>query len=847
MVKNTIGFLKISLIAILALCIGVFLCMTNYMVQQSDKAINDVGEIYMSAMSAQLRIHFDSIIELRLSQVEGIVERTPPNTVTYDDKMLEELTISAEVRGFTHLGLYHAEDGIELIYGDEMELPNAAPFFASLNYGDKKVATAYTETTGETLVLGVPAVYPMKDGKSSTALIVGMPLSYINDAMELDVGNAEVHSHIIQKNGDYVLRTSENEGTSYYEYLRKSIMEGGQSGTEEINRLQETLRMGSNYSTVVSIGGEERHIYVTDLPNSEWYMVTVMPYGDLDATITELGYKRIYSTLIGSAIMLLALLGVFFIYFRLTQRQMKELEEARKLAERANLAKSEFLSNMSHDIRTPMNAIMGMTAIATENMDDMERVEDCLKKISVSGKHLLGLINDVLDMSKIESGKMTLNISRISLRDTMDSIVNIVQPQVKEKNQTFDIFVRNVITENVFCDGVRLNQVLINILGNAVKYTPEGGKIHVTFDQEPSPKGDAYVRVHFSIQDTGIGMTPEFCKQIFDSFSREDNARIQKIEGTGLGMAITKYIVDKMEGNIEVTSVLNQGSEFHVILDLEKASESEEDMKLPNWQMLVVDDNELFGQSAVDSLKEMGVRVEWVDDGLKAIDMVEEHHSRQEDYNIVLLDWKMPGMNGIETARKIRSLVGEDVPVLLISAYDWSEFKEEACAAGITGFISKPLFKSTLYYGLKKFIYDEAQNDESSQNEMIQDYTGKRILLAEDNDLNWEIANELLSAFGFDVKWAENGKLCVEEFCQSEPGYYDVVLMDLRMPIMNGYEAASAIRETEREDNNIPIIAMTADAFAEDIQRCLDCGMNAHVSKPIDMKELLHTLEKYIK
>lgn len=575
-------------------------------------------------------------------------------------------------------------------------------------------------------------------------------------------------------------------------------------------------------------------------------MVTVMPYGDLDATITELGYKRIYSTLIGSVIMLLALLGVFFVYFRLTQRQLKELEEARKQAERANLAKSEFLSNMSHDIRTPMNAIMGMTAIATENMDNTERVGDCLKKISVSGKHLLGLINDVLDMSKIESGKMTLNISRISLRDTMDSIVNIVQPQVKEKNQTFDIFIRNVITESVFCDGVRLNQVLINILGNAVKFTPEEGKIHVIFEQEPSPKGDSYVRVHFRIKDTGMGMSPEFCKRIFDSFSREDNTRVQKTEGTGLGMAITKYIVDKMEGAIEVTSELNRGSEFHVILDLEKASESEEDMRLPDWEMLVVDDNELFGKSAVDSLKEIGVRAEWVDDGLKAVDLVKERHSRQKDYDIVLLDWKMPGMNGIETARRIRNLVGEHVPVLLISAYDWSDFKEEACAAGITGFISKPLFKSTLYYGLKKFVCDEVENDEPSQGEITQDYTGKRILLAEDNDLNWEIANELLSAYGFEVKWAENGKLCVEEFCQSAPGYYDAVLMDLRMPIMNGYEAASAIRKTERKDNDIPIIAMTADAFAEDIQRCLDCGMNAHVSKPIDMNELLHTLEKYI-
>lgn len=846
MLKNTMRFLKISLCVALTLCIAVFTWMTFYMRYQMDNALNDVGEIYMSAMSSQLKMHYNSIIDLRLSQVQGIEERTQPSQVSYNSELLTDLRLSAEVRGFTHLCLYTKEDGLEIIYGDNLTLPNQKPFFESINHDERKVATAYTPDGTATLLLSVPAAYPMSNGRNSTALVAGLPMEYINETMSLGMNDdSSVYSHIIQKNGDYVLSDYEaDHGSNYYDYLRDHAKFDGKSAVEELARMQKSLEEGHDYSTIFSVEKERRHIYATALPSSEWYMVTVMPYGILDHTIESLGDRRIVVSLTGSIIMLFVLLLIFFAYFKLTQKQLKELHHARELAEHANRAKSEFLSNMSHDIRTPMNAIVGMTAIAATNLEDSDQVKDCLKKISMSSKHLLGLINDVLDMSKIESGKMTLNISMVSLRETMDSIVNIVQPQVKFKNQTFDIFIQNVITENVYCDGVRLNQVLINILGNAVKFTPKEGEIHVTFYQEESPKGDNYVRTHFLIKDNGIGMSEEFREKIFASFEREDSTRVQKTEGSGLGMAITKYIVDKMEGSIDVASTLNQGSEFHVTLDLEKVPENETDMRLPEWQMLVVDDNELFGQSAVETLKEIGVNAEWASDGPSAIEMVKEKHLQQNDYDVVLLDWKMPGMNGIETAREIRTLVGDNIPVLLISAYDWSDFREEAQDAGVTGFISKPLFKSTLFYGLRKFAEEEREEEQKKEQ---QDYTGKKLLLAEDNELNWEIANELLSAYGFDVTWAENGQLCVDKFCQSEPGYYDLILMDLRMPVMNGYEATKSIRATKRPDKNIPIIAMTADAFAEDIQHCIDSGMNAHVSKPIDMRELLHLMQKHFK
>ncbi len=494
-----------------------------------------------------------------------------------------------------------------------------------------------------------------------------------------------------------------------------------------------------------------------------------------------------------------------------------------------------------------MNGIVGMTAIAMSNINDNARVKDCLAKITLSSKHLLGLINDVLDMSKIESGKLTLNIHQISLREAMESIVNIVQPQIKSKNQHFDIFIQKIQTENVHCDSVRLNQVLINLLSNAIKFTPENGSIRVYLEQESSPLGENYVRCHFKVKDSGIGMTEEFQKKIFDKFSREQKDQVYKTEGTGLGMAITKYIIDTMGGTVELKSTPGEGSEFHIVLDLEKAFTLEEDMILPPWNVLVADNNQDLCQSAVFSLKEIGINAEWALDGKTAIEMVKKRHQEDNDYEIVLLDWKMPDMDGLQTMREIRKQVGDNIPILIISAYDWSDIEEEAIKAGANGFISKPLFKSNLFLGLSSFMMKE-DTEESQKNENKQRFTGKRILLAEDNDLNWEIAEDILSEAGFELERAENGQICVEKFQQSDVWYFDVILMDIRMPVMSGYDAAKTIRAMkERADVNLPIIAMTADAFSEDIQHSLEWGMNEHISKPIDVDRLIQILRKYLK
>ena len=464
----------------------------------------------------------------------------------------------------------------------------------------------------------------------------------------------------------------------------------------------------------------------------------------------------------------------------------------------------------------------------------------------MSSKHLLGLINDVLDMSKIENGKLTLNVEQISLKDTMENIVNIVRSQIKAKNLHFDIFISKCSVEEVHCDSVRLNQILINLLSNALKFTPEGGTVNAYLEQEESPKGPGYVRCRFRVKDTGIGMSQEYLEKIFDTFSREENSMVHKIEGTGLGMAITKYIVDVMGGTIDVKSRQGEGSEFCVTLDLEAADVLEKDMILPSWHILVVDNNEDLCRSAVESLKEIGAEGEWTLKGSTAVEMVEKRHKMGNDYQAVLLDWKMPDMDGLEMTKRIRSSAGGDIPILIVSAYDWSDIENEAMEAGVNGFISKPLFKSNLYLGLSHFIEGLPDQDEQVVKDTL-DFTGKRILLSEDNDLNWEIAEEILSEEGFELERAENGKICVEKFEQSEEGFYDVILMDIRMPVMNGYDACVAIRKLNRSDAGLPIIAMTADAFSDDVQRCKDCGMNEHISKPIDTARLMRILQDYLR
>ena len=845
--KNpTTCFLICSFIGLLIFSIIMFSLLGIYMSRKSKRAVYEIGEIYMSGMNEQMSRHFESVIKLRFNQASGIVSVVPTDT-NDKDRLYEELTYRAQVREFDYLALCSADGDFQTLYGQPIQPLNPKPFVEALLQGEQRVAVGIDTAGNEVVLFGVDAAYPMHNGDRSIGLIAAVPLEYITDFLFLKEEGQLMYYHIIRPDGSFVIQNPNTELWYFFEQLQKQSDSAVNESSAEnpVEKFSVALKKHEEYTAILEVNGEERQIYGISLPYSEWYLVSVMPYTILDNAINNLGSQRIFMTLLSCASVLIILTVIFLRYFSITRSQMNELEKARQAALEANKAKSEFLANMSHDIRTPMNAIVGMTAIAAAHIDDRKQVENCLRKITLSSKHLLGLINDVLDMSKIESGKLTLTTEQISLKEVVEGIVNIMQPQVKTKKQTFDIHVENILTENVWCDGVRLNQVLLNLLSNATKYTPEGGSIHLSLFEENSPKGERYVRIYIKVKDNGIGMSPDFLKRIYESYSRADGDRIHKTEGAGLGMAITKYIVDAMEGTIDIQSEPDKGTEFLLTFDFEKAAAMNMDMVLPSWNMLVVDDDELLCRTAMDALKSIGIKAEWTLSGEKAIELVNEHHKRREDYQIILLDWKLPGMNGIQVAKEIRHNLGDEVPILLISAYDWSEFESEAREAGISGFISKPLFKSTLYYALRQYMGTETENGQTLNPNI--DLSGRRILIAEDNELNWEVANELLSDLGVELDWAEDGQICLDKFQKSPEGYYDAVLMDIRMPHMTGYEATKMIRGLKHPDAlSIPIIAMSADAFSDDIQHCLECGMNAHIAKPIDIMEVSRLLKRFL-
>lgn len=844
---STTRFLIYSFIGLLIFSISVFSLLGIYMSRKSEKAVYEVGQIYMSGMNKQMSKHFETVIKLRFNQVNGIVSVVSADKKN-KEKLYEELVYRAQVRNFDYLALCSAEGNFQTLYGQSVQPLNPEPFVEALIRGEQRVAVGIDSAGNEVALFGVGiTTYPMQDGSMSTGLVAAVPLEYIINFLSLEDEENLMYYYIFRPDGSFVIQSPHTELRDFFKRLQKHPDSTANELSEEssIKEFGAALKKREEYVTIVDVNGIKYQIYGIPLPYSEWYLVSGMPYSILDDTINNLSNQRMFMTLLSCASILIILTLIFLRYLSITRSQMLELKDARQKAVESSKAKSEFLANMSHDIRTPMNAIVGMTAIATAHIDDQKQVQNCLRKITLSSKHLLGLINDVLDMSKIESGKLTLTTEQISLKEVVEGIVNIMQPQVKAKRQTFDIHVENILTENIWCDGVRLNQVLLNLLSNSTKYTPEGGAIQLSLSEEKSPKGENYIRIHVKVKDNGIGMSSDFLKRIYEPYSRADGVRVSKTQGTGLGMAITKYIVDAMEGSLNITSELDKGTEVSLTFDFEKAVEQEMDMVLPSWNMLVVDDDELLCRTAIDTLKAIGINADWVLSGEKAIELVTQHHQKRDDYQIILLDWKLPGMNGIQVAKEIRRNLGDEVSILLISAYDWSEFEAEAREAGISGFISKPLFKSTLYHALRQYMDAETENDQTLNHNI--DLSGRRILLAEDNELNWEVAKELLSDLGVELDWAEDGQICLGKFQRSPEGYYDAILMDIRMPHMTGYEATKAIRGLNHPNAlSVPIIAMSADAFSDDIQHCLECGMNAHIAKPIDVIELTRILKRFL-
>ena len=530
------------------------------------------------------------------------------------------------------------------------------------------------------------------------------------------------------------------------------------------------------------------------------------------------------------------------------EEQNRKLEIALQHEGAANRAKREFLFNMSHDIRTPMNAIIGFTSLAATHIDNREQVLDYLKKISTSSQHLLSLINDVLDMSRIESGKVKIEEKAVHLPDLVHDVRSIIQPNVAAKRLSLFIDTMDIEDEDIITDPLRLNQILLNILSNAIKFTPTGGMISIRIAQKNgAPKG--CVCYEFRIKDNGIGMSEEFQKHIFEEFSREESSTVSGIQGTGLGMSITKNIVDLMGGTIALTSEPGKGTEFIVTLCFTRSGQKAEPKQLPQLEglrALVADDDTNTCLNVRTMLSKIGMRPEWTISGKEAVIRTKYAIEQGDEFSVYIIDWLIPDMNGIEIVRQIRKVIGNRCPIIILTAYDWADIEDEARAAGVTAFCEKPLFLSELRRVLAEPFRAEPASNPAQPT--AADLKGKKLLLVEDNELNREIALEILKEAGFVVDTAEDGAVAVQKIKQAAPGQYDLILMDIQMPNLDGYEATRQIRALpDAEKANIPIFAMTANAFEEDRQNALAAGMNGHIAKPLDVPHLLRVLADALK
>ena len=530
------------------------------------------------------------------------------------------------------------------------------------------------------------------------------------------------------------------------------------------------------------------------------------------------------------------------------EEQNRKLEIALQHEGAANRAKREFLFNMSHDIRTPMNAIIGFTSLAATHIDNREQVLDYLKKISTSSQHLLSLINDVLDMSRIESGKVKIEEKAVHLPDLVHDVRSIIQPNVAAKRLSLFIDTMDIEDEDIITDPLRLNQILLNILSNAIKFTPTGGMISIRIAQKNgAPKG--CVCYEFRIKDNGIGMSEEFQKHIFEEFSREESSTVSGIQGTGLGMSITKNIVDLMGGTIALTSEPGKGTEFIVTLCFTRSGQKAEPKQLPQLEglrALVADDDTNTCLNVSTMLSKIGMRPEWTISGKEAVIRTKYAVEQGDEFSVYIIDWLIPDMNGIEIVRQIRKVIGNRCPIIILTAYDWADIEDEARAAGVTAFCEKPLFLSELRRVLAEPFRAEPASEPAQPT--AADLKGKKLLLVEDNELNREIALEILKEAGFVVDTAEDGAVAVQKIKQAAPGQYDLILMDIQMPNLDGYEATRQIRALpDAEKASIPIFAMTANAFEEDRQNALEAGMNGHIAKPLDVPHLLRVLADALK
>ncbi|GFI02593.1 response regulator [Lachnospiraceae bacterium 64-25] len=804
-----------------------------------------------------------------LDLIKGTVEVLLQREAEYQKLIAGEIAVLDDPEAF--LLAYERNDTvvkISMVYSGEEEgfsntgdvfSPAELDFSAGNMVNQLPVSTSYINGMGTwAYTMKCPVI---KDGKEIAVLYVEYIYESFDGALPDRFYNSNATLYIMDAKSERFLLKPKGVGERDAGHLNledfyraNAILEQGIQ-----NEIAANIKSGRNVMFYHKVQGRDSLIYMWAVNDGTVYLIGYVPVEAIQREGTAVN-QNILSVVI---VMLAAFLVCCVLYLfyekqqaklrkeRETEREMhnQQLAEALQAAQVASRSKTTFLSNMSHDIRTPMNAILGFTTLLAKDADNPAKVREYTKKITASGQHLLGLINDVLDVSKIESGKAVLTIGEFTLSGMLSAVDSIIRPAAKEKGQNFEVSVAGIKREYLLGDETRLKQVLINLLSNAVKYTQEGGNIFLRMTGMEK-RSDQFEHIRIEVEDNGFGMTPEYLEIIFDAFTRAENSTTNKVQGTGLGMAITKNIVELMGGTIEVASEVGKGSLFTVDLEL-RIADQEADAKFWRehgiFRILAIDDDLQICQNIQNFMEDTGVLVDTIFEGEAAVDAVCRTCKEGNPYQLILMDFKMPGLDGVEAVRKIRESVSEYIPVLLLMPNDGEEIEEEAVRAGADGFLTKPFFISELREKILErdgrqddLIQEEAQGKEVS-------LKGRNFLVAEDNEINAEILKELLGIEGAACEIVANGKLALERFEQAAEGEFDAIIMDVQMPVMNGYEATKHIRTLEREDAcSIPIIAMTANAFAEDVKEAIAAGMNAHVSKPVDMELLKRTIYQYI-
>lgn len=634
---------------------------------------------------------------------------------------------------------------------------------------------------------------------------------------------------IIDSNGNYIIKGYSFKNSNFFEfYLSYNSLDGTKS-----QEFFDNIKSQTDSFTMKNSKKEKCILAHTPFgPTNGWTLLSLMPIEYLNVNTQNwllIGFVSI------GLLLLFIFDFVFMMYFN------KKLKSMAKDADFANKAKTDFLSAMSHDIRTPMNAIVGFTTIANKNLDDKKIVEDSLYKITLASNHLLTLINDILDISKVESGKLVLTPQSFSLVETVKNLINISSLMIKEKNIDFKFYINNIFKENLYADLLRLNQIFINILSNAIKYTEKNGKIIVSMKEEQSLK-EGYVKLTYIVSDTGIGMTPEFMKTMYQQFSRQVDSRVNSIQGTGLGLAITKQMVDLMEGSIDCESEVGVGTKFTVTIDLPVSNTTSEDYKLSEIDALIIDNDVLALESQYDILKSLGINVTKSEDGIKSLELIKERHDNNNDFDIIICDLSNNNINVMDFSNKIRKELKINIPIIITSNTEIDDLEKVLKEYSINAFLQKPLFKSILYKNINELL---GNDNKIVNNNDYKDLSGINILVAEDYDINYEIISSLLEMYGINTERAENGKVCVDKIINEPSDKYALIFMDIQMPVMNGLDATKMIRNLDDPSkSSIPIIAMTSDAFSENVKECLDVGMNGHIAKPIDINLVIKEIKK---